>query len=158
MCINETRIIHSKASWGNVSYVELSNNCLDPAAQFRFRDNGAMLNLKVNGCLTALYKYIAGHIFDIFLIYIDGIHIDTSACSQTRSITQTSWGGLSIQYRAYHHITTQTWCAVSKSDSRIKAQGADPYIGLTTNCNDAINKRFSFGKFLGPSSSIFTCV
>ena len=47
MCINDTSKIQSKGhAWGTLYFVELSHNCLDPAAQFRFRDNGAMLNLK----------------------------------------------------------------------------------------------------------------
>ena len=42
MCINDTRKIQGNEAWGNLTFVELFSNCLDPAAQFRFRDNGAM--------------------------------------------------------------------------------------------------------------------
>ena len=46
MCINDTSVLETDASWGNLTFVELSNNCLDPAAQSRFLDNSAMFNLK----------------------------------------------------------------------------------------------------------------
>ena len=35
MCINDTSAITGNFISGNMSYVGLSNNCLDPAAQFR---------------------------------------------------------------------------------------------------------------------------
>ena len=57
-CINDTaKVIYKGSSWGNESDLELVDNCLDSASQFRFRDNGAMLNLKRQGCLNARYKY-----------------------------------------------------------------------------------------------------
>jgi hypothetical protein len=41
---SDTGQIQSNGSWGNLSFLGYSDNsCLDPAAQFRFRDNGAML-------------------------------------------------------------------------------------------------------------------
>ena len=45
MCINDTSVIQEYESWGSLTFVELSNNCLDPAAQSRFLDNSAMFNL-----------------------------------------------------------------------------------------------------------------
>ena len=60
MYINVTRLLQADESWGNLSFVELSNNCLDPAAQFRFLDNGAMLNLERKGCLEATSRFGSG--------------------------------------------------------------------------------------------------
>ena len=132
MCINDTRIIQGNETWGNLSFVELSNNCLDPAAQFRFRDNGAMLNLKRPGCLNPRYR--SNNDLVVFYIYVSSEGLDTDACSAP--VTQTSWGGLSV-------ITGSKQCAVPKTSSKLKI---DPYIGLL-ECNDAENKRFNFGKF-----------
>ena len=157
MCINDTSKIQSGigSSWGTMSFVELSNNCLDPAAQFRFRDNGAMLNLKRQGCLTGLYKAGSGYYLDMFYIYVDAVSLDRSACAQKpdeniyRAINQTSWGGLSVYYKGNRKRSYATWCAVSKTYKRLATnQGIDLYIGLTTNCNDAEDKRFNFGKYI----------
>ena len=129
MCIHVTSVPHVTASWGNLSYVELSNNCLDPAAQFRFLDNSAMFNLERKSCfegkLSVLYFLLAA---------------DPSGNCRDRdhAITQTSWGGLSV----YEVDSGQTWCAVPKTNT---------YIGLTT-CSDTENKRFNFGKLF-----LFVC-
>ena len=145
MCINDTRIIQSRGSWGNVSFVELSNNCLDPAAQFRFRDNGAMLNLKRPGCLFPTYKHGSGYLLDMLYLYVSSGGLDTDACAENidrntdPAITQTSWGGLSVKHRS------KTQCAVPNTDSRL---AIDTYIGLTTNCSDTEDKRFNFGKII----------
>jgi hypothetical protein len=65
------------------------------------------------------------------------------------AITQTPWGGLYV----YYLTGEQTWCAVPAKDDRIaRDQGIDPYIALTTNCNDAEDKRFNFGKLF-----LFVC-
>ena len=144
MCIIDTRIIQADGSWGNLSFVELFHNCLDPAAQFRFRDNGAMLNLKRPGCLFPLYRAGSGHFLDMFYLYVNSEGLDTQACSGNvdkptdPAITQTSWGGLSVKYRS------KTQCAVRNTNSRLRI---DTYIGLTTSCDDAEDKRFNFGKF-----------
>ena len=155
MCINDTSIIQSKGSiWGKLSFVELSNNCLDPAAQFRFRDNGAMLNLKRQGCLTARYKLGSGYYLDMFYLYVDAISLDRSACAQKpdkeiyRAITQTTWGGLSVYYKGNGRTSFQTWCAVNGHYKELaENQGIDPYVKVTT-CADAPDKRFNFGKLL----------
>ena len=145
MCINDTRIILSRGSWGNVSFVELSSNCLHPAAQFRFRDNSAMLNLKRPGCLFPRYRHGHGYFLDMFYLYVNSKDLDTEACAERvdrntdPAITQTSWGGLSVKYQSKTH------CAVPNTDSRLQI---DTYIGLTTNCSDAVKKRFIFGKSL----------
>ena len=143
MCINDTSIIQSKdSSWGNMSYLELSNNCLDPAAQFRFVNTSAMLNLKRPGCIHPLYATINKKRFDLLPLWVASVSEKGNSCNQKLAITQTSWGGLSVQHRS------QTWCAVPKTDQSLADnQGIDPYFGLTRDCSDAKNKRFNFGKF-----------
>jgi hypothetical protein len=65
------------------------------------------------------------------------------------AITQTPWGGLSV----YEVHNKGTRCAVLGKDDRLATnQGIDTYIALTTNCNDAENKRFNFGKLF-----LFVC-
>ena len=173
MCINDTSIIHSHSpSWGSASFVELSNNCLDPAAQFRFRDNGAMLNLIRQGCLFATYKNGFGYYRDMFYIYVDSVSLDRAACAQKpdqniyRAITQTPWGGLSVYYSRFPGYYSggyirpakpfQMLCAVSATYQPLADYGIDPYIGLTTDCNDAEDKRFNFGKFFYASFGALT--
>ena len=155
MCIYDTRIIQSKGSWGNFSFVELSNNCLDPSAQFRFLENGAMLNLKRPGCLFPTRKARSGYHLHMFYIYVNSKGLDTEACrarvdrNTDPAITQTAWGGLSVRYSGYSPRTSQTMCAVPKTDQRLSDNpGIDPYIGFTRDCNDAEDKRFNIGKFL----------
>ena len=166
MCINDTRIIQSNnPTWGNVSFVELSDSCLDPAAQFRFRDNGAMLNLEQQGCVAAQSKYLkirrddmAVFVLDMFFIYVDAVSLDRSACAQRpekeiyRAITQTSEGALSVNFSRYisslkEYEPFDRWCAVPKRDERFtKYYGIDLFVGLTRLCDDASDKRFHFGK------------
>ena len=136
MCVNDTRVLHWRSSeWHDLSFVELSNNCLDPAAQFRFRDDGAMLNLKTQGSLTALSRDSNGYYLDIFYLHVS-IHIDQH---HSDKIIQTCWGGLSTYYKGYT-------CAVPKTHKLLREnQGIDPYIGLT-NCNDTKDEHFNFGK------------
>ena len=158
MCINDTTKLQIERNWGNLGFSELSNSCLEPAAQFRFRDNGAMLNLARNGCLVAFYRDGIGYYLDLFYIFFDAISLDRDGCIQRRAITQTSFGGLSIRYRGFPGLTSgklrqakpiETWCAVPKTDVRlVENPGIDPYLGMTTDCNDAEDKRFNFGKFL----------
>ena len=140
MCINDARIIQGKnESWGNLTFVELSNNCLDPAAQFRFRDNGAMLNLKRLGCLFPIRR--SGSLYVVFYIYVSSGSLDTSCSYESGPVNQTSWGGLSVRYRESKQ------CAVPKTPSPFAdSRGIDHYIGLA-NCNEAENKSFNFGKF-----------
>ena len=140
MCINDTSIIHSKdSSWGNMSYLELSNNCLDPAAQFRFVDTSAMLNLKRPGCIHPLRNLLL-----LWVASVSEIKLRKS-CNNGLGITQTSWGGLS---------TKQSKCADAKTDKALADKGVtDPYIGLAANCNDDQNRRFNFGKIHGSSTT-----
>ena len=156
MCINDTSILQSQGdNWGKLSFVELSNNCLDPAAQFRFRDNGAMLNLKRQGCLAGFFKAGKGFYLNMFYLYVDALSLDRYACAQKpkqniyRAITQTTWGGLAVYYRRNGGSSYQTGCAGNGHYKQLaESQGIDPYLKLTTPCTDTPEKRFHFGKFL----------
>ena len=146
MCINDTSIIEIKGSWGNTSYLELSNNCLDPAAQFRFVDTSAMLNLKRRGCLHPRPgnnpKWLA-----LWVASVSEIELGHS-CNDDLAITQTSWGGLS---------TKPSRCAEPKTDQRFAHKGINSYIGLNQDCNDNQNRRFNFGKILVSSHTLPFC-
>ena len=145
MCIIDTNIIPAKGVWGSISFLELSNNSLDPAAQFRFRDSGAMLNLNRAGCLHPHNKY-SGYWLDMFYLFANERALDGDAC--IRPIKQTSWGGLSVYYKGYKKQSFENWCAIPKTYEPLAAShGIDPYIGLTTNCTDTEDKRFNFGRF-----------
>ena len=147
MCINDTRILQTDEPWGNLSYVELSNNCLDPAAQFRFLDNSAMFNLKRKGCFEGTARSDFGYYLPMLYMLVA---TDPSANCRDRdhAITQTPWGGLYV----YFLSGKQTRCAVPTTNVRLANQGIDPYIGLTTDCSDAKDKRFNFGKLF-----LFVC-
>jgi hypothetical protein len=125
MCIYATSKIHVDAEWGKLFGVELSNNCLDPAVQFRFLDNSAMFNLERKSCFEGKSP----------LLYFLVAKISSDNCRDNdHAITQTSWRGLSVYELNYK----QTRCAVPKTNTLIE---------LTT-CSEAENKRFNFGKFL----------
>ena len=150
MCINDTSIIIAKGSWGNTSYLELSNNCLDPAAQFRFVNTSAMLNLKRPGCIHPLYTIIKKKHFDFLPLWVASVsEIEKgNSCNQKLAINQTSWGGLSVQHKTKGDRNFQTWCAVPKKNPPLpEISGINPYFGLVQDCNDAKNKSFNFGKF-----------
>ena len=132
MCINDTSIIIERDySWGNMSYLELSNNCLDPAAQFKFVNTSAMLNLKRPGCIHSLSNLLA--------LWVASVSKLGQSCNDGLAITQTSWGGLS---------TKQSGCADPKTDKALADKQIDSYIGLTRYCTDNQNRRFNFGKIL----------
>ena len=156
-CINDTGQIQSSGSWGNLSFLEISyNSCLDPAAQFRFRDNGAMLNLKRQGCLAAFNKNGSGYDLDMFYLYVDSVSLDTAACAQKpnesiyRAITQTPEGGLSVYYKGKDKSLFQSWCAWNRHNSQLyRNYGIDRYMGLSTRCPPIYStQKFIFGKFL----------
>jgi hypothetical protein len=149
-CIKDTGQIQSNGSWGNLSFLAFSyNSCLDPAAQFRFRDNGAMLNLKRQGCLAAFHKNGSSYNLDMFYLYVDSVSLDTAACAQKpnesiyRSITQTPEGGLSVYYKGNDSSSFQTWCAHINSRKLYRMK---VYIELTTPCDFNSNQIFIFGK------------
>ena len=129
MCINVTSVPQVTAPWGKLFDVELSNNCLDPAAQSRFLDNSAMFNLERKGCFEGKSSVL------YFLLATD---TSLNCRDRDHAITQTSWGGLSV----YEVDSGQTRCAVPKTNT---------YIGLTT-CSDAEDKRFNFGNLF-----LFVC-
>ena len=156
-CIKDTGQIQSNGSWGNLSFLGFSDNsCLDPAAQFRFRDNGAMLNLKRQGCLAALHRNGSGYDLDMFYLYVDSVSLDTAACAQKpnegiyRAITQTPRGALSVYYKGKDKSSFQTWCASYRYISQLyRNYGIIHYMGLSTRCHyNAYDQKFIFGKFL----------
>jgi hypothetical protein len=148
MCISVTSKTQTAASWGTLTFVELSNNCLDPAAQSRFLDNSAMFNLKRKSCFEGLSRGGIG--YSLPMLYMLVATNPSGNCrDQDHAIIQTSWGGLSV----YEVPGKGTRCAVPGKDDRLTInQGIDTYIGLTTNCNDAEDKRFHFGKLF-----LFVC-
>ena len=158
LCINDTgQILKSNGSWGNLSFLELTeNSCLDPAAQFRFRDNGAMLNIKSQGCLAADHQAGSGYDIDMFYLYVDSVSIDTAACAQKpnesiyRAITQTPDGKLSVYYKGKDKSSFETWCAAPGYNTQLdESYGIRTYIGLTTRCDFFFhNQRFFFGEYL----------
>ena len=131
MCIHVTSALQTNETWGSLTFVELSNNCLDPAAQFRFLDNSAMFNLKRKGCFEGQAR--GGNGYNLPMLYLLVATNPSGNCrDRDHAITQTSWGGLSV----YEVDSGQMRCAVPKTNT---------YIGLTT-CIDTENKRFNFGK------------
>jgi hypothetical protein len=143
MCIHETEVVQHTYPWGTLYFVEFSNNCLDPAAQSRFLDNGAMFNLKRKSCFEGTNKGDTGYLLP--MLYMLVAKVSSQNCrDKDHAITQTSWGGLYV----YHLPYKKTWCAVLGKDDRLANLGIDPYVALTSDCNDAEDKRFNFGKFL----------
>jgi hypothetical protein len=148
MCIHETEVIQDTYSWGILFFVELSNNCLDPAAQSRFLDNSAMFNLKRKSCFEGTAKGGIGYLLPMLYMLL-ATNPSGNCRDRDHAITQTSWGGLSV----FYFPTKLKRCAVPGNYDVLAAnQGIDPYIALTTNCNDAENKRFNFGKLF-----LFVC-
>ena len=154
-CINDTSIKQGNPeSWGYLNFLELSDNCLDPAAQFQFRNNSAMLNLERQSCLIPRYRGKHGYNLDMLYIYVapDGVNqscTNNPPVAASRTITQTSWGGLSISYKGNGKSSFETWCVVSGHHPSLATdQGIDPYVKLTTPCADVPDQRFNFGKFL----------
>ena len=154
-CISDTGQIQSSGSWGNLSFLRYSYfGCLSPAAQFRFCDNGAMLNLKRQGCLAALHRNGSGYNLDMLYLYVDSVSLDTAACAQKpnesiyRAITQTPSGGLFFYYKGKDKSSFQTWCAYLVYNSPLfKNYGIYHYIGLTAACHSIYNfEKFIFGK------------
>ncbi len=152
-CIKDTGRIQSSGSWGNLSFLEFSyNSCLDPAAQFRFRDNGAMLNLKRQGCLAAFHKNGSGYDLDMFYLYVDSMSLDTAACAQKpnkgiyRAINQTAEGALSVYYLGKSRSSFETWCASQSYSYQLgRSLGIQYYVGLTQQCGSS--RKLFFGKF-----------
>jgi hypothetical protein len=147
MCIHVTSVLQTNETWGNLTFVELSNNCLDPAAQSRFLDNSAMFNLKRKSCFEGAARDHTGYLLPM-LYFLVATDPSANCRDRDHAITQTSWGGLSV----YYLPGKRTRCAVPKTDVRLANQGIDTYIALTTDCYDAENKRFNFGKLF-----LFVC-
>ena len=156
-CIKDTGFIQSKGTWGNLSILGLTDNsCLDPAAQFRFRDNGAMFNVERQGCLAAFNRNVLGYDLDMFYVYVDSVSPETAACANKpnegihRAISQNRMRGLSVQYKGKNMTLFQTWCAVSRHHDQLsKVFGISYYIGLTTDChNRSTTQTYVFGQFM----------
>ena len=105
-CLVDRNQIQSRGSWGYLSFLMLGyKSCWHPSAQFRFRSNGAMLNLKKQGCVAAFNRNGYGHNVDMFYLFVDPVSLDNNACAQKpnesiyRGITQTPEGRLSVYYK-----------------------------------------------------------
>ena len=149
-CINDSGQIVSNGSWGNLSILELSkNSCFHPSAQFRFRDNGAMLNLKRKGCIAAFNRNGAGYNLDMFYLFVDSVSLDTNACAQKpnegiyRAIKHNRHGGLSVYYKGKNRSSYETWWAKYGYSYELgKKYGTFNNIALTTG----VYNPFRFGK------------
>ena len=154
-CINDTGVIQSKGSWGSLSFLEFSHgSCLNPSAQFRFRDNGAMLNLKRQGCLAGGSLSGSGYNVELFYLYVDSVSLDRAACAQKpnegiyRAINQTSLGALSVYYKGQARSSFETWCASFEYNYQIRKEyGIGDYTMLITSCGISQSQKFIFGKF-----------
>ena len=148
MCIHVTSVLQTNETWGSLTFVELSNNCLDRASQFRFLDNSAMFNLERKGCFEGTVRSDFGYYLPMLYLLLTSDPSDNCR-DKDHAITQTSWGGLFV----FYFIDKVMRCAVPGKDDQLATNpGIDPYIALTTNCNDAEDKRFNFGKLF-----LFVC-
>ena len=145
-CVNHTGQFYSNDSWGSLSFLEISNSCFDESAQFRFRDNGAMLNIQKQGCLAAFNRNGSGYNLDMFYLFIDSVSLDNSACAQKpskgiyRAIKHTPEKGLSVYYKGKNKHLFQRWCV-----EKIK-QSKNTSMTLTTQCNSTASiQPFIFG-------------
>ena len=153
LCLKDTGIIQSSGSWGNLSFLELSENtCFDPEAQFRFRNNGAMLNLKRQGCVAAFNRNGSGYNLDMFYLFVDSVSLDTNACAQKpnesiyRAITHTFYQELSVHYKGNNSSSFGIWRGkVFHSDALRDKYKIPYYIALSPSQRYHL---FFFGKFL----------
>jgi hypothetical protein len=163
-CVDDSGIEQSRnPDWGHLTFLKFSDNCLKETAQFRFRDNGALLNLKADGCFAALSKGYAGHALlpYMFYIYVDAISKDRSACAERsdqfkihRGITHTPDGALSVYaHDPINKHIWKTWCAFPGNREDVSDRGIQPYIGLKS-CNSGENQRFIFGKLTAKAGNI----
>ena len=141
LCLKDTGIIQSSGSWENLSVLELSEHtCLDPEAQFRFRDNGTMLNLKRQGCVAAFKINVSGYNLDMFYLFVDSVSLDTNACAQKpnesiyRAITHTLYQELSVHYKGKNSSSFGIWRG-------------------TVFHNDALHDKYEISYYIALSSS-----
>ncbi len=111
-----------------------------------------MLNLERQRCLIPSFRANVYYL-DMFYIYVPsapgGVDQSCANDATSRTITQTSSGGLSISYQGNGKSSHKTWCAVSGHHQKLATnQGINPYVKLTTPCADVPDQRFNFGKFL----------
>ena len=155
-CIEDTGLIQSSGSTGSLSFLRLSSHdrCLASSAQFRFRDNGAMLNLKRLGCIAALHRNGSGLDLDMLYLHIDLVSLETTACAHKpnesiyRAIRHTPEQGLSVYYKGKNRTSFETWCFVKGGNYHLfKNYGILHYIGLTTRCHNRSSvQTFIFGE------------
>ena len=147
-CIYDTKIVQSRyrpptGGERTLHFLELSDNCLHPASQFKFLDNGAVLKLNVPGCLQGVYKYGTGYQLHMLYIHTDTHNINDVACVNNNAVTQTSWGGLQIRYDRHGN---QFRCFRPRTSKELlDNQAVDPYLKMA-GCNFAPKKQFHFGK------------
>ena len=150
MCLKDTGKIQSKESWGSLFFLRLFKDsavCFDPAAQFRFRDNGAMLNLERQGCVAAFNRNGSGYNLDMFYLFVDSVSLDTNACAQKpnesiyRAITQNLDGRLSVYYKGRNRTSFEMWSATYDYSDTF----GQHFLGLVPGICYHI---FFFGKFL----------
>ena len=148
--MKDTGQIQSRGSWGKLFFLRLfknANSCLDPSAQFRFRDNGAMLNLKSQGCVAAFNKNGSGLNLDMLYLYVDALSLDSNACAQKpnesiyRAITQTPDGELSVYYKGKNRSSFEIWRVTYMFSDILRYH----FAGLSIT---ARHNRFFFGKLL----------
>ncbi|XP_046858365.1 uncharacterized protein LOC124451807 isoform X2 [Xenia sp. Carnegie-2017] len=146
-CIYDTKKVQSRhrpPSGGErtLHFLELSDNCLHPASQFKYLDNGALLKLNVTGCLQGVYKTGNGYYLDMLYIHTDTHNINDVACVSNNAVTQTSWGGLQIRFDRHGN---QFRCFRPRTSKELlDNQAVDPYLKMA-GCNSAPKKQFHFG-------------
>ena len=141
MCIYDAKLTQPISKTLDLRYLELSDKCLDPASQFKFLENGAVLKLNVPGCLEEVESATD---YDLHML---GIVTDTSiisdgACADNEAVAQTSWGGL--RTRSYRPVKSSSCVLPGTSQGLKDTLGIDPYLRLAV-CKDEENKRFHFG-------------
>ncbi|XP_046857058.1 receptor-type tyrosine-protein phosphatase S-like isoform X7 [Xenia sp. Carnegie-2017] len=146
-CIYDTKIVQSRyppptGGERTLHFLELSDNCLHPASQFKFLNNDALLKLNVPGCLQGVYKAGNSYYLDMLYIHTDTHNINDVACVNNNAVTQTSWGGLATRYDRAGYQFRYLRPRTSKELKDI--QGVDPYLKMAS-CKFTPKKQFHFG-------------
>lgn len=102
------------------------------------------MKLNVPGCLRPNIIAGPGHGLNMLYIYFnENGAIDQKVCSTP--VNQTSWGGLTMMYDQHG---LQYRCLVNGTNQQLRSiQEVDPFLSVT-DCEDGLNKRFNFGKFV----------
>ena len=129
-CIYDTGVEYSRYPRNNpvhlTYYLNLTKNCFDSTAQFKFHQSGSILKPNREGCLV-------GEIVlqDLFLIYEKKGDI-TASCNARYALNQTLQGGI--------FTSDFNKCAVPSGFIKRHV-----YMGMA-KCNDEEDQRFHFGK------------